>query len=621
MTWGEVRTSEGASRELYNSDCAFLLTDQVRSYDLLVIILLLPGAIRSREPICQENDGRAFNKGFFNTLRSVRRAQTARALWPRVMAEKVPVMSAMAGDGKEVKRVVSWWLQSFLILGEIAGQGVFALPLHLGRLGWLLGTLTCLGTIALNNISLRVMYSVHTRFPELHSQAHAAGSLFGGWKATLVKTVVRAYLFVIMSAFINSLGRIIMNELYETRVCLPVATAVALLVSFPFCQLRSFGDITVISLVSFAALLVCLVLIMSVSSHVQPDPTATRSFLPPLGAVDSLTSIGGFFFASGGGQCAFFEYLTEMERPSDYPKTLALTSPILFALYYGSAAIMYQRFGNKVPGFLMDILPFDSTRLLGNTLFFFHIIVSLTILNSALLRAFATHSVTDTSWAAKREWALMSVYVLGLAWFLTNLLGQQFEDITAAFGALIVTFTVLVIPPMYLLAASDASARRDEEKPKPKAKSKPEPAAGDGKYGSGTVSGARDEGEGAGAGGSVSPTVRVALWTMLAVGVVAVPSLTWGAASKLVVDAREVSPPFSCGPCVTRQCAETTMEESKAKKKAMEDELFPERFHGEPVYPGAPDTTMRFSAPSGEEWRFTSPDEGDTFGGWDATER
>ena len=59
------------------------------------------------------------------------------------------------------------------------------------------------------------------------------------------------------------------------------------------------------------------------------------------------------------------------------------------------------------------------------------------------------------------------------------------------------------------------------------------------------------------------------------------------------------------------------MEESKAKKKATEDELFPERFRGAPVYPGAPDTTARFYAPSaeelrfadGEEWTFTSPDE------------
>ena len=176
---------------------------------------------------------------------------------------------------------------------------------------------------------------------------------------------------------------------------------------------------------------------------------------------------------------------------------------------------------------MMDILPFDSSRLLGNTLFFFHIIVSLTILNSALLRAFATHSVTDASWAAKREWALMSVFVPGLAWFLTNLLGQQFEDITAAFGALIVTFTVLVVPPMYPpLAASDVSARRDEETYK---HVETRTHGGRRNVRPGTVSGARDEGEGAG-GRVRQDGARLALLIMLAVGVVAVPSLVWGAA-------------------------------------------------------------------------------------------
>lgn len=45
--------------------------------------------------------------------------------------------TAGAAPGKDVHRSVSWVLLSFLILGEIAGQGVFALPLHLGRLGWL----------------------------------------------------------------------------------------------------------------------------------------------------------------------------------------------------------------------------------------------------------------------------------------------------------------------------------------------------------------------------------------------------------------------------------------------------------------------------------------------------
>jgi hypothetical protein len=42
-------------------------------------------------------------------------------------------------------------------------------------------------------------------------------------------------------------------------------------VLFPFAQLRSYGDITAISLFSFAAVLVLVVLIMSASSHVEPD--------------------------------------------------------------------------------------------------------------------------------------------------------------------------------------------------------------------------------------------------------------------------------------------------------------------------------------------------------------
>ena len=186
-----------------------------------------------------------------------------------------------------------------------------------------------------------------------------------------------------------------MNEMYETRVCLPVATAVALLISFPFCQLRLFGDITIISLVSFAAPLVCLVLIMSASSHVQPDPMATRSFFPPLDAVDSLTSIGGFFFASGGGQCAFFEYLTEMERPSDYPKTIA-RRPSSSCSITAPPAIMYQRLreqGARLPdGYPTPSICLDSwaTRSSSST----SSSRSLS-LNSALLRAFATHSVTD----------------------------------------------------------------------------------------------------------------------------------------------------------------------------------------------------------------------------------
>lgn len=397
--------------------------------------------------------------------------------------------------------------------------------------------MTCFTTLALNNISLRVMYAVSQRLPDCRSQSECAGSLFGGVGRAVAKLVVHLSMFTTMAAYLNSLGRTIMNEMYGTRVCLPVATACALVVLFPFAQLRSYGDITVISLVSFAAVVLLVLLIMSASSHVEPDPAAARSFWPPSSPSDSLSSVAGFFFASGGGQCAFFEYLSEMENPNDYLNTLWLTSPALFALYYGTAAIMYDRFGDKVPGFLLDILPFDYTRLIGNSLFFFHIIVSFTIYNTALLRSYATYSVTDGRWEAKQEWVLMSAGVLAGMYVITNLF-SLFEDMTAATGALLITTIVLIVPPTYLLAASKFK-RRDEEKTAAE----------------GGVGGMEDGGSDAGKV-SVGTGTRIWLHIMIALGLVVVPLTVWGATVRLVNDANNVSPPFSCGPCVTRECIE-----------------------------------------------------------------
>ena len=114
-----------------------------------------------------------------------------------------------------------------------------------------------------------------------------------------------------------------------------------------------------------------------------------------------LTGIGGFFFAAGGGQCAFFEYLSEMETPADYLKTVSTTAPTLIALYYGTASYVYSKYGTGAPGFLLDILPFDGHRYAGNALFVFHLIVSFVILNAELLRGFVTRDVTDKSWSAR----------------------------------------------------------------------------------------------------------------------------------------------------------------------------------------------------------------------------
>jgi hypothetical protein len=67
-----------------------------------------------------------------------------------------------------------------------------------------------------------------------------------------------------------------------------------------------------------------------------------------------------------------------------------------------------------VPDFLLDVLPFDGTRAVGNALFFFHIMVSLTILNSTLLRAYAAGPPHPSSFILHRS-SFMSTIHLNLS--------------------------------------------------------------------------------------------------------------------------------------------------------------------------------------------------------------
>lgn len=151
----------------------------------------------------------------------------------------------------------------------------------------------------------------------------------------------------------------------------------------------------------------------------------------------------------------------------------------------------------------------------------------------ALLRAYATHSVTDGSWAAKREWGMMSAAVLAGMYVVTNVC-SLFEDMTAAVGAALVTTTVVAMPPVYLLAAARQSVARRE-----------------GKAGS-----TDDAGGGGEAGGGVGAATSAGLHVMLLFGLVVIPLTVWGAVVRLSQDARNVAAPFSCGPCVTRECIE-----------------------------------------------------------------
>ena len=414
------------------------------------------------------------------------------------------------------RRNVHWFGLAFIILGEIAGQGTFTLPKQMSRLGWVLGTITCLGFVGLNALSLRVMHAMSTRVEGegFTRTGDVATRLLGERGGKIARVVVQLYLFSLIAADLNAMGRSVMNFCFHTRVCMPVASALAVAMALPFAQLRAYGDITFIASLSLLALALCVLLLVFADDSGAHIVKTSTLLSPSNDVADVLTGIGGFFFAAGGGQCAFFEYLSEMETPADYLKTVSTTAPTLIALYYGTASYVYSKYGTGAPGFLLDILPFDGHRYAGNALFVFHLIVSFVILNAALLRGFVTRDVTDKSWSARAEWATMSVVVLGAAYVLCNSV-NLIENLVGAIGALFQPVIVMCLPATYALVAM--KGERGKRFP--------------------------------------SESVRVALKCMIALGALLVPLLTAGALRTTIADAKDVAAPFSCGVCVTKACA------------------------------------------------------------------
>ena len=195
--------------------------------------------------------------------------------------------------------------------------------------------------------------------------------------------------------------------------------------------------------------------------------------------------------------------------------------------------------------------------------------------------------MTDSSNAARRDWAGLSAIVVLGAYVLTNTV-SLFEDLTAAIGSLFVSTTVLLIPPAYLYAAHWFKRREDPErgaigrenntpvKRSPSLKKlggfigkfspmkKGRKGGGGGDAGGGGSSGGSTPGESTPrpTGFEVHWSVLWSLRVMLAVAVVAVPVLSWGSLVRLVQDMATLAPPFSCGPCVTKECIENERAES-----------------------------------------------------------
>ncbi len=263
------------------------------------------------------------------------------------------------------------------------GTGVLALPNATARLGWALGIVAAiLFAAAAVAAGLMLAHVRNAHYPHAASYADLAAELVGprcGRATSLTISLTWLALLPYYLLACVDAAKLVASD--QSTVCVSRWSAVfALCLVLPL-QLRSFHELSLVSLASSLAVILGVALtVCALGATAAPDvaaaTAATTSLWPrerdPLALFSALTS----FIYAYQGHSMFLEMMREMREPRAFPKALVSANAVMSFVYVLTAATGYAQRGDEVAGFLPDSIPAGVVRQAVGLLLAFHTAVA-----------------------------------------------------------------------------------------------------------------------------------------------------------------------------------------------------------------------------------------------------
>ncbi|KAF7712973.1 Uncharacterized protein PECH_002486 [Penicillium ucsense] len=251
----------------------------------------------------------------------------------------------------EVKyRTLTWWQCGMIMIAETISLGILSLPQTVATIGMIGAVILIVGLGALATYTGYVIGQFKLRYPHVHSMADAGEVLFAPlgiprFGRELLGTGQLLFLIFIMGSHILTFT-VMMNTLTNHGTCSIVFGVVGLVVSFICALPRTLRKVSWFSFASFASILAA-VFVTMIAIGIQR---------PGHGVVEATrhTSLANGFLATTNivfayaGHVAFFGFISEMRKPTDYPKTLYLLQGTDTTLYLVAAVVIYYYGGPDV---------------------------------------------------------------------------------------------------------------------------------------------------------------------------------------------------------------------------------------------------------------------------------
>ncbi|KAJ5954312.1 hypothetical protein N7501_008591 [Penicillium viridicatum] len=251
----------------------------------------------------------------------------------------------------EVKyRTLYWWQCGMIMIAETISLGILSLPSAVATLGLVAAVILILGLGLLATYTGYVIGQFKLRYPHVHSMADAGEVMFGQFGLgrfgrEFLGTAQLLFLVFIMGSHILTFT-VMMNTLTDYGTCSIVFGIVGLVVSFVFALPRTLRKVSWFSFASFISILSALLITMIAIAIQRPGN----------GQVDATTKIDvatGFLAVTNivfayAGHVAFFGFISEMQVPTDYPKTLYMLQATDTIMYVVAAVVIYYYGGKDV---------------------------------------------------------------------------------------------------------------------------------------------------------------------------------------------------------------------------------------------------------------------------------